>query len=1249
MTRTQSADAASPRTRSWRRRLLITLVLCALGVALLPLLLPPVLKLAAPPLARRLAGFELEIGKIDRADWSGLSMRDLRLRDLGEAATLEQLSVNSIDLSYGRALFTGNLDGIESLEATGIDVILARSDGSLEEARTDEQIPFEIPARLPRVDLQDAKFTLRADSGQDLLLSQVVLTIDDDNAIRLSGIHDLRPVMLSGDYASGQISNLRLEVDDESLLAPSSVDLSRMAEGAMSADLKIQVGSMQGALELALDQGVAEWKLDVPALNLNVLQKRLPFQVSPTLAGRVQLEFQGSLEVEQPLQARSTLSFRTQDVTYEEWKLEEARGHLRTADGVLSMADVEIVQGPLNRAAIREAEIPLEGIDAVNWLERARGAFELDLRDWKSLLEPAGLWQIESGELQAHRLNLRAQWREARLSILEGFVEAGPAKVELSRAELWVEEGAEPRLAVQIVGDAQVPSLEGFGRAVGREGWRGALGGELSLSGTWPQLEGRMELSGQEVVLEGLQFGELELALRTGSSARELLLERASFVSEYGSLRSRARIQATDAGWQAELQELELQNAAGGLSLQAPATIEVDPESGRVSDVHLQGAAGDLRLSANWAAKDIDAELSVRELHSEIFFAGLDGEVPELGTANFRAGLHYDGERLDLDSQGLVQRLKVEELGEVDLEWNLSHDGARWLVKSAQVRGDGGLVGTLRGDLPLQVLPELVWGTDELQAELELDLPLSLLPGDYAGQLAARGELRGTWQALFGELRLDGSNLRLPADLHPEDLENGRIAGEIRLGEAIECRDLEISLGELFDMRLDAKLHGSVDLPELIANSGAAARRRELEAQLDLGALDLERLGPLLSRYTEAAEVLRRGQVQGGFGVRGSLDDPKFSGALQIDDARLRLGAGLPPVESLAGRLALDDQLLRVETLTGTLGAAPFVMSGNVRLDTDSPQLDFKIDGENLLLVRDTRTNVRANTDLRVSGPLNALVASGSVELTKGRYSPDTRFLNLRPGPASSGVRGFQLFSFREAPLRDLSFDVRLEAKRPFEITNNIVRGSMRPRLHLGGTGLVPVLTGDVFLDQTFINLPSTRLELTGGTVQFNEANPFVPTVDVVGNTRMLGYDIRAQISGDYDDTEVLFSSSPALPQEDLFLLVLTGRLPEDPERSNALSTANTVALYLARDTVSRWFADDGPINQDSLLERLEFQFGKDVSKNGTETVSAAFRLTNKQGLPEEEQHARHLFLSAERDKFEDYNYGLRIVFRFRR
>ena len=62
-----------------------------------------------------------------------------------------------------------------------------------------------------------------------------------------------------------------------------------------------------------------------------------------------------------------------------------------------------------------------------------------------------------------------------------------------------------------------------------------------------------------------------------------------------------------------------------------------------------------------------------------------------------------------------------------------------------------------------------------------------------------------------------------------------------------------------------------------------------------------------------------------------------------------------------------------------------------------------------------------------------------------------------------------------------------------------------------------------------------------------------------------------------------------------------------------------------------------------------EFKWDMYVILDGTGIVRmGGERVGWKEGLPPERKNFRHWYMTAQRDRFEDYNYGLRIVFRLR-
>jgi translocation and assembly module TamB len=308
--------------------------------------------------------------------------------------------------------------------------------------------------------------------------------------------------------------------------------------------------------------------------------------------------------------------------------------------------------------------------------------------------------------------------------------------------------------------------------------------------------------------------------------------------------------------------------------------------------------------------------------------------------------------------------------------------------------------------------------------------------------------------------------------------------------------------------------------------------------------------------------------------------------------------------------------------------------------------VDLRLAGRNLLLQRSPTLRLRADTDLRLTGPLERMALAGSLSITDGLFAKN---FGLAEGLTAGSAKpkagpGFSLFSFDSAPLRDLRFDVRVNAAKPFQIKNNLVKGAFWPDLGLVGTGEAPELVGKVYLEATRLYLPAGRMQFDSGVIHFEAVEPGRPRLDMVGTARMIGYDITAVVGGPYDEPSVSLSSVPPLPDADLLALVLTGQPPKTPggdsvEKRQGLN----VAVFIGRDVLMRMPGGDSAESLQAVLERLDVELGRSVTRAGDETINARFRIADgvlRQGDT--------LYLTGEKDVFDQYNAGVRIVFRFR-
>ena len=132
-------------------------------------------------------------------------------------------------------------------------------------------------------------------------------------------------------------------------------------------------------------------------------------------------------------------------------------------------------------------------------------------------------------------------------------------------------------------------------------------------------------------------------------------------------------------------------------------------------------------------------------------------------------------------------------------------------------------------------------------------------------------------------------------------------------------------------------------------------------------------------------------------------------------------------------------------------------------------------------------------------------------------------------------------------------------------------------------------------------------------------------------------------ISGTIDDPVITLSSSPSLPNDELLLLLLTGQPPKEDAAGGAKGSGTTnVMVYLGRDFLNKWLEDESGSSDESILDRFELDFGRDITKSGEQTVESAFRLSEYTTGT-----GKMYYLTGEKDKYDAYNYGLKLVFRF--
>jgi hypothetical protein len=1193
--------------------------------------------------------------------------------------------LTEIELRYSLWEFLrGEANWLHAVRAESVTLILDATQGKDHPAPDEPSDPLQLPARFPEVQVnqlavlyEDGETSAEIRRGSVRPLAEpidapgaspstsaveprdrLLINLPDFRFIRDGERAPVATLACEIAYADRVVQIPSLLVDGIERLERAELDLSKMDEGALDFDFAASVLNGSVAAKGSFKDQRVRAAVRAKGLVAEQLQPWLD------LGLRGQLDCQGSVDwpFEQPLAGVAEFEFGAARNGWRQVELEAITGHIRVSEGWLISEHLE-AHGPDFELLAQDCRLPLFAASPES--ASTSGSFQLsvgELPDWLNRLElelPSEASALQSLQLDA-RLDSSPQrvivdLRELVLTTqLGSWTAAG--SVELPDLQLAPESPIDLRLAGSEVDLAQLRAfLSAHGRIeTAQLPVAGTAGLHFSLRGTAG--DPQFELS---LLVQNLDPGNPHAELPPGPyqaqfqlqyAAGVLALEPAIVTGPHLEWSAHAEYQIALS--LAELAAGQLPSLAGAVTLRTD--LRADPAR------HVQGIVKlDAQLATQLDEAGIPTQshlnwklnspgLAIAEAELRIDSLALQGEGDWLGLDPFPYQTRADYQLVGLQYQ---EAAAFSAQGDAQL-------ADKQLSSSVRVvETDGEPLGEVSMSLPidLQQIDAQIDGDFTLLVDLDQPLELTrlenllgsfgveLIPAEQALRLAGVVDLRvvgeGRWSDPQITASLDATRVTLtPTQEHVRS----PLPGPLDLNLMLQHQSGVTELSEFIATAgpLLINVTGTWSLQDALLpllRSGQPLPEGELKLTGHAALPDVSFLASLPG--------IRRieGALNAELEVTGSDRQPVVRaewalhrGALRLDDPSIAAFDRLEFAGTFDGEQAL------LHDCHGELGSAPFVATGSVDLRDEIPLIDVRFDGTDLLLFRRQGVKIRSDTELRIHGPLNALTTSGELSLTDGRYTKPVDFILplLRRGqPPSNGVEGISLFSL-EAPLDTMKLDLRVRPGNGFRIKTNVANGMIRPDLRLVGTGEVPYLLGEIYLDQTILVMPAHRITIEQGVIRFTEENPFVPNLDIRAGFRRYGYDVTILVEGNVTEPIITMSSVPPLESEELLLFVTTGQPPQ--EAANAQEALGTVAVYLAQDWLRRFFGDLSTQEEESLFDRIEIEFGRDATNQGAETIEGRF-LLRRDNLFENDA----LFLTGERDAYSDFNLGLRIRFLF--
>jgi translocation and assembly module TamB len=375
-------------------------------------------------------------------------------------------------------------------------------------------------------------------------------------------------------------------------------------------------------------------------------------------------------------------------------------------------------------------------------------------------------------------------------------------------------------------------------------------------------------------------------------------------------------------------------------------------------------------------------------------------------------------------------------------------------------------------------------------------------------------------------------------------------------------------------------------------------------------------------RYNGPAGVLfslagqPRQQLDGPVAVAadfsGQLNAPHLAGLIKANSLTYDnedLGTRITAV-SLDGRFGNDK--LELTKFHGTAGDGEVSGSGWVSLAAnDKFPLQVHIDLRNARLARSDAINSVVSGTLDLSNDAtNGALIKGDLRLPQLRYTvvrQGAAEINELEGVHHKGYQQVQTAQTGVAAPALWKLDIRARADNQIFVSGMGLESEWRMNLHVSGTTRDPHVDGEMTTVRGYYQFAGRDFNIDDGTIRFNGGSLTDPEIDLTASADVKDVNGIIKVSGSAQRPEIAFSSTPALPQDEVLSRMLFGESVTNLSATEALQLASAVnGLRGGKDYLNPL----GALRSATGIDRLRV-VGADTATGRGTSLAAGKYLTN--------------------------------------
>ncbi len=365
--------------------------------------------------------------------------------------------------------------------------------------------------------------------------------------------------------------------------------------------------------------------------------------------------------------------------------------------------------------------------------------------------------------------------------------------------------------------------------------------------------------------------------------------------------------------------------------------------------------------------------------------------------------------------------------------------------------------------------------------------------------------------------------------------------------------------------------------PQQWANKPQTLTREPINALLDTHSINLTPYASLLPHITE---------IKGTFSTKvkltGTIDSPVIHGTTRLKVAHaLPDLPSIPTIKNLDLRVQFDEKQIIIAPSSCQAAGGKVNLSGTIGIsDPSNPKLNISLTADKALIMRDDSIILRADGHLNLAGEWKKAHLSGDIGIVESMFYKDIQIIPLGAingnDLSSSQPEKAALPSFTEpdtekinkpsvpAPFDQWTLNLSIHTKEKFLIRGNLAKGYVVGKLAIKGTIANPLPVGKFTVNHLQATLPFSSLHINKGTITFTPKTGFDPLLNLKALSKIGSHEITITIYGTASSPQHLLTSSPPLPETEIYFLLATGSTSSNITNSQA---ATGKAWQLLLDT----------------------------------------------------------------------------------